>query len=42
MGDIGQAPFRLRVNMTTLLYLIACPMSPAPLINLAESRVEAT
>jgi hypothetical protein len=24
--------------MTTLLYLIACLMSPAPLINLAESR----
>jgi hypothetical protein len=26
--------------MTTLLYLMACLMSPAPLINLAESRVE--
>ena len=25
--------------MTTLLYLMACLMSPAPLINLAESRV---
>jgi hypothetical protein len=25
--------------MTTLLYLMACPMSPAPLIYLAESRV---
>jgi len=25
--------------MTTLLYLIACLMSPSPLINLAESRV---
>ena len=24
--------------MTTLLYLIACLMSPSPLINLAESR----
>ena len=24
--------------MTTLLYLMACLMSPAPLINLAESR----
>src|SRR6266566_9344418 len=39
MGDIGQGPFRLRVDMTTLLYLIACLMSPSPLINLAESRV---
>jgi hypothetical protein len=29
----------LRVNMTPLLYLMACLMSPAPLINLAESRV---
>src|SRR5438128_5076840 len=38
MGDIGQGPFRLRVDMTTLLYLIACLMSPSPLINLAESR----
>jgi len=26
--------------MTTLLYLMACLMSPAPLINLAESRVQ--
>ena len=26
--------------MTTLLYLMACLMSPAPLINLAESRVK--
>jgi hypothetical protein len=26
--------------MTTLLYLIACLMSPTPLINLAESRAE--
>ena len=26
--------------MTTLLYLMACLMSPAPLMNLAESRVE--
>jgi hypothetical protein len=26
--------------MTTLLYLIACLMSPTPLINLAESRVQ--
>jgi len=25
--------------MTTFLYLMACLMSPAPLINLAESRV---
>ena len=25
--------------MTSLLYLMACPMSPAPLSNLAESRV---
>ena len=25
--------------MTTLLYLMACLMSPSPLINLAESRV---
>ena len=25
--------------MTTLLYLMACLMSPAPLINSAESRV---
>jgi hypothetical protein len=25
--------------MTTLLYLMACLMSPAPLIHLAESRV---
>ena len=40
MGDIGQTPFRLRINITSLLYLIACLMSPAPLINLAESRVE--
>jgi hypothetical protein len=24
--------------MTTLLYLMACLMSPAPLLNLAESR----
>src|SRR5882724_10809232 len=38
MGDIGQTPFRLRINITSLLYLIACLMSPAPLINLAESR----
>jgi hypothetical protein len=28
----------VEVNMTTLLYLMACLMSPAPLINLAESR----
>ena len=28
--------------MTTLLYLMACLMSPAPLINLAESRVYRT
>jgi hypothetical protein len=28
--------------MTTLLYLMACLMSPAPLINLAESRVPST
>src|SRR5262245_24005722 len=28
--------------MTTLLYLMACLMSPAPLINLAESRVHGT
>jgi hypothetical protein len=26
--------------MTSLLYLMACLMSPAPLINLAESRVQ--
>jgi hypothetical protein len=39
MGDIGQVPFRLRVDMTTLLYLMTCLMSPSPLINLAESRV---
>jgi hypothetical protein len=26
--------------MTTLLYLMACLMSRAPLINLAESRVD--
>jgi hypothetical protein len=25
--------------MTTILYLMACLMSPSPLINLAESRV---
>jgi hypothetical protein len=30
----------LRVNMTPLLYLMACLMSPAPLIHLAESRVD--
>jgi hypothetical protein len=28
--------------MTTLLYLMACLMSPAPLINLAESRATAS
>jgi hypothetical protein len=28
--------------MTTLLYLMACLMSPAPLINLAESRARET
>ena len=26
--------------MTILLYLMACLMSPSPLINLAESRVK--
>src|SRR5262245_30807470 len=40
MGDIGQALFRLRIDMTPLLYLMACLMSPAPRIDLAESRVE--
>jgi hypothetical protein len=40
MGDIGQALFRLRIDMTPLLYLMACLMSPAPLIDLAESRVK--
>jgi hypothetical protein len=39
MGDIGQIPFRLSVDMTTLLYLMACLLSPAPLSNLAESKV---
>src|SRR5215468_7217279 len=39
MGDIGQVSFRLRVDITTLLYLMACLMSPSPLVNLAESRV---
>jgi serine protease len=38
MGDIGQVPFRLRLDITTLLYLMACLMSSSPLINLAESR----
>ena len=28
--------------MTTLLYLMACLMSPSPLINLAESRATAS
>jgi hypothetical protein len=28
--------------MTPLLYLMACLMSPAPLIHLAESRVRET
>ncbi len=40
MGDIGQVPFRLRIDKTILLYLIACLMSPSPLIHLAESRVD--
>src|ERR1051326_5340800 len=38
MEDIGQVSFRLRVELTTLLYLMTCLMSPHALIYLAESR----
>src|SRR4029434_7175383 len=40
----NQHPYLLKSRhgkVRTLLYLIACLMSPAPLINLAESRVRA-